>query len=151
MEKPIEILHLEKMWDVNFRRLTKSQFTKRISSPNFIKKCFFVTNETNKVWGLICRMELEDVSSLALLTDLEYLDLNYNQLTHVNTLAVLTNLTYLSLIGNQLRAVNGLESLTNLTYLDLCDNQLRDVSILVSLTNLTHIDLNYNQFEEVVK
>ncbi len=134
---------------MNFIRLTKKQFEKRILSPDFIKKCFFVTNKTNKVWGLICRMELCDVSSLTLLPDLEYLDLNYNQLTHVSALESLTKLTYLSLIGNYLRALNGLESLTKLRYLDLCDNQLKDVSVLVSHTNLRYINLSYNQLTDV--
>jgi len=149
MEKPAEILFLEKTWGLTFTRLTGKEFERKRSKPDFIQKCFYASNKENKVWGMICRMELEEVNALTLLTDLTTLDLNYNQLSDVSALASMTKLTHLSLVGNYLRNVSDLASLTELTYLDLSDNQLSDVSILAPLTKLTYIDLSYNQLRDV--
>ncbi len=109
------------------------------------------------------------------LTNLTYLDLEYNQLTGTipSEIGNLTNLTYLCLYHNQLTGTipSEIGNLTNLTYLNLGWNQLTGTippeignltnlivlylgdnqltgtipSEIGSLTNLTTLDLCYNQ------
>ena len=78
------------------------------------------------------------------LTQLEWLYLNYNQLTSVTRLEKLTQLTELDLSLNKLTSVKGLENLSQLTWLNLGSNKLTDVTGLEKLTQLTGLDLRYN-------
>ena len=149
MKKPTEILHLEKKWGVYFTRLKNEEFEKKWSDLNFIRKCYYATDAFNKVWGIICRMELQDINGIEALKNVTYLELNYNQLHHVNALSSLTQLKGLSLAGNHLREVPTLASLTQLTHLDLSDNQLSDWEIPASLTDLSFINLSYNGFRQL--
>jgi Leucine Rich repeats (2 copies) len=82
------------------------------------------------------------------LTNLNYLDLNNNQITETCGLSPLTNLTYLSLYSNQITETCGLSPLTNLTYLSLYSNQITETCGLSPLTNLNYLDLNNNQITE---
>ena len=56
------------------------------------------------------------------LDQLEWLNLNDNQLTDVTGLEKLTKLEELNLTGNKLTNVKGLEKLTKLTFLNLSNN-----------------------------
>ncbi|HAX76201.1 MAG TPA: leucine-rich repeat domain-containing protein, partial [Cyanobacteria bacterium UBA11372] len=58
---------------------------------------------------------------------------------------ILSNLTWLNLNYNQIADISPLIALTNLTWLNLNYNQIADISPLIALTNLTWLDLNYNQ------
>ncbi|MCV6636977.1 COR domain-containing protein, partial [Candidatus Albibeggiatoa sp. nov. NOAA] len=95
--------------------------------------------------------QLRDVSPLAALTALTYLNLFDNQLSDVSPLAALTALTSLNLYNNQLGDVSPLAALTALTYLNLYNNQLGDVSPLAALTKLTTLDLCNNKSVQSLK
>ena len=82
------------------------------------------------------------------LTNLTYLDLNYNQLSTVpEVIGQLTNLTRLTLTANQLSILpKVIGQLTNLTSLDLSNNQLNTLpEVIEQLTNLTSLNLSNNQ------
>ena len=79
------------------------------------------------------------------LTQLESLDLQYNQLTEVKGLENLAQLEWLWLGGNKLTDVKGLEKLTQLEVLYLGANKLTSVKGLENLTKLTNLWLDHNQ------
>ena len=90
-----------------------------------------------------------NISPLAGLTKLTYLQLHYHQLSDISPLAGLKNLRHLSLISNQITDISSLAGLTNLTYLDLKYNQITDISPLAGLTKLDSLALHRNQITDI--
>jgi internalin A len=89
---------------------------------------------------------ISDLSPLAGITNLAYLDLRGNNISDITALTDLTNLTYLDLSDNNyIRDITALTGMTQLTYLDLHDNQVGDINPLTELTNLTYLNLYNNQ------
>ena len=86
-----------------------------------------------------------DLSPLATLTSLTYLNVGANQVADLRPLTNLTNLTGLSLWHNQVTDISPLSSLTSLTYLNLADNYVSDLSPLANLINLEILDLFDNE------
>ena len=92
---------------------------------------------------------ISDVSPLAGLENLEYLDLSYNAISDISLLADLENLEYLDLSYNAMSDVSPLTGLTNLTTLYLHYNKIRDVSPLAGLENLEYLDLSSNAISDI--
>jgi len=90
-----------------------------------------------------------DLSPLASLINLTWLDLHNNQISDVSPLASLTNLAVLNLWGNRISDISPLASLTSLVGLNLRNNEISDLSPLVSLTNLTWLILTWNQISDI--
>jgi len=88
---------------------------------------------------------VNDVSVLSSLTNLTHLDLLGNQISNIATLGSLSNLVHLNLGGNQISNVNGLGTLTNLEWLLLDSNAISDISSLGDLTNLEFLEISGNQ------
>ena len=98
--------------------------------------------------------EIEDVSPLAALINLEELGLGFNQIVDVSPLAALTNLEELWLGFNQIVDIGPLAGLTRLERLSLRENPVLDVSPLAALTSLERLDLSHdhrgeNKIEDV--
>ncbi len=93
-------------------RLAANKRTGKLTKAHFEKVTYFFLKE--------CK--LTDLSPLTVLTQLKFLQLNYNQITDISPLAKLTKLRSLTLNGNQLTDVKGLEKLTQLTQLELYNN-----------------------------
>ncbi len=87
---------------------------------------------------------ISDVSPLAHLSTLRYLDLRGNQISDVSPLAHLSTLRYLDLKGNHISDVSPLAHLSTLSHLDLRSNQISDVSPLAHLSTLSYLDLRGN-------
>jgi len=79
------------------------------------------------------------------LTNLEKLDLSYNNLTSLKGIEKLTNLKRLSLHNNNLTSLEGIENLTNLKRLDLSDNDLTNLKGIEKLTKLKALWLYNNK------
>jgi internalin A len=94
-------------------------------------------------------MYISDISALAGLTKLTYIELGSNSISDISPLAKLTNLTFLELLENSISDISPLVKLTNLTSLDLYYNNISDISPLSSLANLTELDLNYNSITDI--
>ena len=90
-----------------------------------------------------------DLSPLATLTALTYLNVGGNQVADIRPLANLTNLTGLSLWNNQVTDVAPLRSLTALTYLNLADNYVSDLGPLAKLISLDELDLFDNEVKDL--
>jgi len=107
--------------------------------------------------------EIDDISLLAYLDNLENLSLTFTQITDLSPLASLWNLTSLQLDWNDgLTNIAPLPSLTNLQNLNIrghrsndgsgnwsTSSQLRDITGLSNLTNLISLDLSDNLIEDV--
>ena len=77
------------------------------------------------------------------------LTLDNNPIADLTGLANLTNLTYLDIWGNQISDISPLTLLTNLTTLNLAYHQISELSPLVNLTNLTNLELRDNQISDI--
>ncbi len=86
-----------------------------------------------------------DIQVLAGMTQLEALNLGWNEISDLSPLAGLTNLTTLSLWGNRLRSLAGIEGLANLAYLDFSDNQITDLTPVQGLSLLEELWMYGNQ------
>ena len=93
--------------------------------------------------------QIIDLSPLAGLINLHELDINHNQISDLSPLAGLTNMRYLYLHWNQISGLSPLVGLTNLKLLWLYNNQISDLSPLEGLTNLQELWLNDNQIGDL--
>lgn len=84
-----------------------------------------------------------DISPLAILSKLKRLEISQTWiLCDISPLANLTTLTYLNIDGNKVSDLSPLAKLTNLTYLNALYNPIEDVSVLANLINLQELWLN---------
>ena len=95
------------------------------------------------------RNEIIDVSALARLTNLESLDLRDNRVIDVSPLANLVQLTVLRLSENRIINIAPLANLTHLVALWLSGNGITDVTALANLTQLTELRLDGNRIIDV--
>ena len=85
------------------------------------------------------------VSSVAPLAGLEYLtevDVSTNQIEDIAALGQVPNLTTLSIGGNMVRDVSALASLKNLEHLAISDNLISDASPLGKITTLKSLQIS---------
>jgi len=82
---------------------------------------------------------ISDISPLAVLTNLTWLNLSWNNISNVSSLSDLTNLKWLSLELNNISDVFPLAKLTNLEWLDLTKNPITNFSSLAKLAQNTNI------------
>ena len=92
---------------------------------------------------------ISNISPLAGLTNLTFLDLTGNSVSNIAPIASLTKLTYLDLDGNILSDISAVTGLTNLTFLDIWGTPISDISPVVGLTNLTVVGLGYNSISDI--
>ncbi len=93
--------------------------------------------------------EINDVSLLSSLPQLEELFLNGNNISDISSLFSLTRLRLLDLGGNNISDISSLSLLTQLEELFLYNNDISDISSLSSLTHLHLLDLSGNHFSNV--
>ena len=96
----------------------------------------------------------DDISPLANLTKLKYLDLrnvakNGHGIKDLSPLAKLTNLEYLNLFKAEPVNVNELENLMKLKSLNLGATKINSVSFASKMTNLEYLNLEHNEFTDI--
>ena len=79
--------------------------------------------------------QIEDVTALAKMEQLDYLNLANNKITNVAPLSALKNVTYLTLAGNQIEDIKPLYSLP-LKDLVLTRNKVKDLSGIEQMKQL---------------
>ncbi len=82
---------------------------------------------------------ISDLSPLAMLANLKWLNLSWNNISDVSALTDLSNLKWLSLELNNVSDVSPLAKLTNLEWLNLTKNPITDFSVLAVLSQSTNI------------
>ena len=90
-----------------------------------------------------------DLSPIATLTSLSYLNVGGNQVADLKPLTNLTHLTGLSLWNNRVTDIAPLSSLTALTYLNLAANHVSNLKPLANLVSLEKLDLYDNEVEGI--
>ncbi|ELK3068464.1 InlB B-repeat-containing protein, partial [Listeria monocytogenes] len=78
------------------------------------------------------------------LTNLEYLNLNGNQITDISPLSNLVKLTNLYIGTNKITDISALQNLTNLRELYLNEDNISDISPLANLTKMYSLNLGAN-------
>ena len=99
--------------------------------------------------GWINSNSIKDLSPLAGLTNLTWLNLSQNNITDLSPLAELTNLTWLDIGSNNLSNISPVSGLINLTALRLWRNNIEDISPVADLTHLTELNLNHNNISNI--
>lgn len=92
---------------------------------------------------------IEDISSLANLTNLTYLSLTHNKVSNITPLQNLTELTHLDLEEARIKSIAILNTLPKLSFLDLKGNEVNDVSSLQGIVSLTKLNLSYNEIKDI--
>lgn len=94
--------------------------------------------------------DIEDLTGLELVTNLEELGLSDNQITELSPLADLHNLRWLNLIRNRpIVDVLPLANLRNLTWLKLSNNSIVDITPLKTLTMLENLSIRSNRISDI--
>ena len=92
---------------------------------------------------------ITDLTPLASLTTLMYLNVSGNQITDVSPLRSLTSLIHLNLANNHVSDLRPLANLISLETLDLFDNKVESVVPLSGLKNLNQLILTHNRIEDI--
>ena len=93
--------------------------------------------------------ELEDMSGVAGLPNLEILVVIFHKLTHIREVSNFKTLRSLFVYNNQITSLDGIESLLQLKELYCQSNQLSSILPLTRLTNLQTLYCNYNNLENL--
>ena len=93
--------------------------------------------------------QIQDISPLSGLVNLQTLSLSRNQISDLTPLAELTNLQWISLNENQISDISPLAQLKSLSRLELRVNQISDISPLATLTNLNNLYMSWNQVRDI--
>ena len=95
------------------------------------------------------RNEIVDLSPLAGLTDLSTLLLQHNDIADISPLSGLTGLETLDLGGNNIADISALAGLTGLTWLSLARNNVTDISALEGMTALRNLQVQQNNLQDL--
>jgi internalin A len=92
--------------------------------------------------------KIQDISFLQHLNQLQWLDLSGNKIQDYSFLQHLSQLLSLDLSGNKIQGISFLQHLSQLQWLDLRGNQIQDISCLQHLNQLQSLDLSWNQIQD---
>lgn len=120
-----------------------ASYKRRIQKSNYTFKMASVKTDGGM------KNTLEDLSPLAGLTQLQYLNLYNTGCSDISYLAGLTNLTDLTLWYNNISDISALTNLVKLEYLDLDENDISDISALYNLTELRVLWLSNNTISDI--
>ena len=97
------------------------------------------------------RQKIQDLTGLEFATKLTDLDLRDNRITDLSPLAALTSLEYLNISENPLSHsdLTPIAGLTNLVFLDIYETGISDLSALAGLTNLISLTLWHNEISDL--
>ena len=93
--------------------------------------------------------EVDNISELSNLKNLEYLDLEKNKIKDVSALSNLQELKELILNYNEISSISGISKLKKVSKLNLIKNSIKSIPDLSSMTNLEEMDLSMNSIETI--
>ncbi|EJO1681343.1 InlB B-repeat-containing protein [Listeria monocytogenes] len=101
--------------------------------------------ELESITKLVVAVEkVASIQGIEYLTNLEYLNLNGNQITDISPLSNLVKLTNLYIGTNKITDISALQNLTNLRELYLNEDNISDISPLANLTKMYSLNLGAN-------
>lgn len=127
----------ENVWQRGMsRRLMPSIWAIKTSTPSTGSKTFYESADTPPEM-----IQIREVSALAGLKQLEYLDISRTQIKEIKALADLTKLKTLYLNNNQLNDITALAGLKQLEVLHMNDTVVSDIQPLTELSGLQSLKL----------
>lgn len=131
---------------INLEELTVREVTNRGHQTNDFSPLENLINlrVLDLGWGVIKdNNSLEKLGkSIEKLTNLEKLELRFNNFSDIGPLKNLNSLEELLITGNEIDDLSPLKNLTKLKKLYLYDNPIRDISPLKNLTNLEELNIS---------
>ena len=114
----------------------------------FQGKKFYVWNRTLRIKkeGL---KDIRQIEGFQNITDIDTLDLSYNEISEIKDLDHLTNLKVLRLYSNKIKEIKGLDHLTALEVLDISSNSIREIKGLENLRQLKSLSLSHNRIDVI--
>jgi len=124
----------------------KMKLTRLGLGYNAITDISVLSQLTNLEVVELYELQISDFSALSGLTKLKHLVIYHNvvSLSDISALAGLAGLEWLDLGGNQISDVSALAGMANLKWLDLHWNRISDISALAGMTILTRLNLKAN-------
>lgn len=93
--------------------------------------------------------EITEIKGLEHFPNLVFLDLHENKISKISNLDTATKLRKLELQHNKVERIEGISQLTNLEILDLSYNQIKKIENLDSLKNLKELNLAFNEISKI--
>ena len=93
--------------------------------------------------------QIADLTPLAGLTALTYVDLERNQIADIDALSDLARLRFLDLSGNHISDITPLAGTADLVQLRLSRNQIDEISPLAGLGNLAELAIDENHLSDL--
>lgn len=97
----------------------------------------------------LAQCSLSDITSLAGLSGLKYLDLSYNTLQDLSALRAMTNLETLYLSHNAIKDLSDLSGLSGLMTLNVSYNSIGSILPICSNRNLVNLNVSNNLLEDL--
>lgn len=94
---------------------------------------------------------IQSLEGLELFADkgIEWIYLDWNEITDISILSNFTSLTKISANGNQISNINAISNLENLQNINFSNNQINDIRPILNLTNIKYLYLDNNQIENI--
>ena len=108
-----------------------------------------IENLTELIFLNLCGNAISDISDLAGLDNIRYLNLDNNDIQDISALQNLTNLVDLTLNDNKINDFSVLSGLQNLMYLNLNNTSIGDITVLKDLSHLMSLDLGNNPIDDI--
>lgn len=145
----LESHHRLRHLNMGNNHLTHLKFLENLSQ---LESLFLEKNtHTVLVNDEVVELALTDISSLALLNNLQQLNLAYNGITDLSPLAGLRSLLSLNVSHNQIRSIEALKPLITLQKLNIQQNplELGNINALASLKDLKNLDISNTQVTNI--
>lgn len=145
MNKPKEILELEKIYSLQLHQLPPGEDLELIEFKNH-----YEIDEENNVIGLnLSENKILDIKGLESLTYLSRLILYGNEISEIKGLDKAYQLSYLDISRNKILEIKGLESLYYLSHLNLSGNYITKIKNLDNLSWLSFLSLSMNEIDKI--
>ncbi|MEZ4964706.1 MAG: hypothetical protein R2791_05640 [Saprospiraceae bacterium] len=114
-----------------------------LSSLNLLKKLNTGGSNSDK-WPLF------DLSPIAHLNNLQYLDIHYTQISDLNPIDKLSKLQSLSVYNTQVNDLSPIALLNKLHSLDVASTQINDLGPISRLSNLQYLDIHATKVSNLI-
>ena len=94
---------------------------------------------------------ITDLSGLELFADkgIEWIYLDWNNISDMSVLSSLTTLTKISASGNQVSDISFLQNLQDLQNINFSNNNISNINVLSNLANIKYLYLDNNQIQDI--